>query len=183
MMEFRRVLEDCNLQDLGFVGDRYTWSNKCESANTVRAHLDRCCTSEGWSQLFPSARVKHLDMIGSDHCPILLDTEAELPRQRQRHKPIRFEALWLRSDQCEKMVKRAWGLGFLRGNENLMDRFYSCRISLMTWGKNTFGNINKRIRSLKTKWFSYRKVFSRVRFFQKSVNVRMRLKNCSMPRK
>ncbi|KAK4413835.1 hypothetical protein Salat_2796300 [Sesamum alatum] len=53
-------------------------------------------------------RVDHLDMLGSDHCPILLDTDATPVQTKRRNRPIRFEALWLRSEQCEEIVRRSW---------------------------------------------------------------------------
>lgn len=40
MADFRRVLADCNLHDLGFKGTTWTYNNKQSGLNNVRAHLD-----------------------------------------------------------------------------------------------------------------------------------------------
>jgi hypothetical protein len=42
MDAFRRALEDANLEDLGFVGDAFTWRNNWHLAQGyVRERLDR----------------------------------------------------------------------------------------------------------------------------------------------
>jgi hypothetical protein len=53
MAEFRRVLEDFQLLDLGFEGPRFTWCNgRYGSPNFTRERLDRAMASESWSTLF-----------------------------------------------------------------------------------------------------------------------------------
>lgn len=41
MLDFREVLTDCALMDLGFRGPKYTWCNKREGTNSISERLDR----------------------------------------------------------------------------------------------------------------------------------------------
>lgn len=56
---FRMALLDCELTDLGYDGNRYSWSNNREVPNTVRCRLDRACANSAWSALFPESYVEH----------------------------------------------------------------------------------------------------------------------------
>uniref|UniRef100_A0A2N9FAE5 Endonuclease/exonuclease/phosphatase domain-containing protein n=1 Tax=Fagus sylvatica TaxID=28930 RepID=A0A2N9FAE5_FAGSY len=71
---FREVLLDCSLQDLGFVGGEFTWSNKRDHQALVRAHLDRGVATGMWRQMFTSASIRHLVVSSSDHMGLLMDT-------------------------------------------------------------------------------------------------------------
>ena len=41
MAAFREALLDCSLQDMGFTGTEFTWSNNRENGDLVRVRLDR----------------------------------------------------------------------------------------------------------------------------------------------
>ncbi|KAL0445986.1 UNVERIFIED_CONTAM: hypothetical protein Slati_1726500 [Sesamum latifolium] len=72
--------------------------------NTVREPLDRACANPGWTNLFLEESINHVAMTCSDHAALLLrlqDTHVYGPRAA---RPWRFEAAWLQSAQCEKVV-------------------------------------------------------------------------------
>ena len=50
---FRNTLDDYDLEDMGFLGPRFTWSNKRGGNSHVQEHIDKgvCCFR--WKQLFP----------------------------------------------------------------------------------------------------------------------------------
>jgi hypothetical protein len=62
MEAFRGVLTDCNLQDLGFTGDPFTWKR-----GRMRERLDRALVNHSWSVLFLRAALQHLEYCRSDH--------------------------------------------------------------------------------------------------------------------
>jgi hypothetical protein len=70
MQAFRDVLSDCNLDDLGFLGDQFTWRR-----GHIRERLDRALANPMWLAMHPEAIVSHLDLMRSDHRPILLKTQ------------------------------------------------------------------------------------------------------------
>ncbi|KAL0367756.1 UNVERIFIED_CONTAM: hypothetical protein Sradi_3665700 [Sesamum radiatum] len=71
----RNPLQMCDLYDLGYTGEKFTWWNRREHPHTVRERLDRACANSAWKSKFPIACVTHLPLIYSDHCPMLLETE------------------------------------------------------------------------------------------------------------
>ncbi|MBA0790897.1 hypothetical protein Gohar_015513 [Gossypium harknessii] len=74
MREFRRVHEDCNLNDLGFVSLWFTWERGRFVSTIIKERLDRGVASLNWVNLFPGYRLEHLSHSFSDHCLLLLDT-------------------------------------------------------------------------------------------------------------
>ena len=67
MANFRSVLYDCNLFDLGFHGVPWTYNNKQEGNKNVKVRLDRAVACPQWSALFPDCKVSHIISSRSDH--------------------------------------------------------------------------------------------------------------------
>ncbi|KAL8550706.1 hypothetical protein ACS0TY_009201 [Phlomoides rotata] len=124
MDKFRHTISDLGLQDLGFQGNNYTWSNRRE--------LDRALANLMWWLWFPEAGVLHLLRFKSDHAPILLDCEALSKdggrKPRNREKVFRFEKMWMDHEACGEIVVKAWD----RGNTALKfsDRTLRCETQL-----------------------------------------------------
>ena len=57
-------------------------------------------------------------------------------------KPFRFEAMWLKDDQCEDVVHSAWDR-CLEGDAmgKMLTKVADCQNQLKLWDKSTFGNI------------------------------------------
>ncbi|KAL0415785.1 UNVERIFIED_CONTAM: hypothetical protein Slati_3410400, partial [Sesamum latifolium] len=104
---FRKCLETCNLANLGYEGSQFTWCNHREEPHTIRARLDRACASVEWL-VFPETRVRHIPSLQSDHSAILVETVHD-QQLVQKKKRFRFEAMWLRSPDCEEVVRKHWG--------------------------------------------------------------------------
>ncbi|KAL0305061.1 UNVERIFIED_CONTAM: hypothetical protein Sangu_3053800 [Sesamum angustifolium] len=79
MRNFRNALLECDLHDMGYIGDPFMWSNRQLAPFKVE-RLDRACANLGWAHLFPDASVSHLLQTCSDH----------------------------KSEQCEKVVADSW---------------------------------------------------------------------------
>jgi hypothetical protein len=102
MQAFRDVLNDCDLEDLGYSGDAYTWKR-----GRIRERLDRAIANRSWQDMHPEAAVQHLEYMRSDHRPILLDTEYQAIPSNQ-HYTRKFEAKWLKEESFNEVVKQAW---------------------------------------------------------------------------
>jgi hypothetical protein len=103
MQAFRECLSDCGLEELGYIGNKFTWKR-----GQMRERLDRAVGNAGWSQLFPRDGVHHLTSTGSDHRPIFVDTEtygSSLSSSRRRR---RFEGRWLQEEQVGDAVSTSW---------------------------------------------------------------------------
>jgi hypothetical protein len=77
--------------DMGFVGNKFTWSNHRSGLANVWERLDRGLANQEWVKLFPNSLINHLPTTKSNHCPILLSTTGTY---RNIPKPFRFEAFW-----------------------------------------------------------------------------------------
>jgi hypothetical protein len=88
-LEFLDFVHFNALVDLGFVGNRFTWSNHRSGKDNIRERLDRGLANQDWIQIFPNSLINRFPASHSDHCPILLSfagTYRDLP------KPFCFEA-------------------------------------------------------------------------------------------
>ncbi|XP_040986473.1 uncharacterized protein LOC121234570 [Juglans microcarpa x Juglans regia] len=61
MMLFREAIETSQLYDLGYSGDRYTWSNGHSEGTFVNERLDRYPTNGRWQELFKEVKVEEVE--------------------------------------------------------------------------------------------------------------------------
>ncbi|KAA3476120.1 reverse transcriptase [Gossypium australe] len=106
MEAFRRTLEDCLLEDIGFLGPWFTWERGRILERNIRERIDRCVATGSWSQTFLNYSLRHLSHSFSDHCPLLAETEDG--RKRSNTSRFRFESWWVLEESCEKEVKKLW---------------------------------------------------------------------------
>jgi hypothetical protein len=103
MQAFHDALKDCELEDMGYVGDLFTWRR-----GNMRERLDRGVVNDSWNNLLPHPSLINKETTRSDHQPILVDTEYQSTSHVITNGPRIFEARWLQEDTVEEMVKAAW---------------------------------------------------------------------------
>ena len=60
--------------------------------------------------------------------------------------------MWLRDDRCDELVTAAWERGMHEGSEwPFSNCIEECRTALVSWNKNTFGHVGRKISSLQKK--------------------------------
>jgi hypothetical protein len=102
MQAFRDALSNCNLHDLGFLGDPFTWHR-----GWIHERLDRVVADHEWLLMHPDATLTHFDCMKSDHRLILLETDwLNVPPSASG--PKRFEAKWLKEEDFRDVVANAW---------------------------------------------------------------------------
>ncbi|XP_059446462.1 uncharacterized protein LOC132178008 [Corylus avellana] len=69
---FREALEDCYLNDLGYVGSRYSWSNKHQDGGFTKERLHKAIANQSWCDLFQTVCVHVLAAQTSDHKPLIV---------------------------------------------------------------------------------------------------------------
>ncbi|KAA3478183.1 reverse transcriptase [Gossypium australe] len=106
MEEFRNTLQDCQLFDLGFSGNWFTWERGNLPETNIRERLDRGVANKKWISMFPQANIKHLVHSTSDHCPLLIVTNKDEYTKRQ--ETFKFEAWWVIEETFEAEVRRIW---------------------------------------------------------------------------
>lgn len=87
------LMDSCGLIDLGFKGQKFTWSNNQDGATNICKRLDRAIANVGWQTLFPQSRITHLVRSSSDHVPLLLETDGDA---FSHPKLFWFESMWIR---------------------------------------------------------------------------------------
>ncbi|KAA3470848.1 reverse transcriptase [Gossypium australe] len=106
MEDFRNALEDCQLIDVGYSGNWFTWERGNLPKTNIRERLDRGVANVNWMSMFPEANIKHLVHSTSDHCPLLITTIKE--EYISRPENFKFEAWWVLEETFEAEVKRIW---------------------------------------------------------------------------
>jgi endonuclease/exonuclease/phosphatase family metal-dependent hydrolase len=67
MRAFREAVEDCALQDLGFSGLPFTWDNRQDGRENVKARIDRALGNAALLNQFQVVKVRHFSIVQSDH--------------------------------------------------------------------------------------------------------------------
>ncbi|XP_075640364.1 uncharacterized protein LOC142612127 [Castanea sativa] len=81
------------------------WAKGRWGSAAIKRRLDRGIANISWRLAFPKAVISHLGAIELDHTPIMLDTN---PNEEFGHRPFRFEAAWLRDNNCIPVIEKAW---------------------------------------------------------------------------
>ena len=140
MEKFREVLDECNLLDLGYVGNKFTWSKKFPNGGMIWERLDRAVSTADWFDLFPATKVQTLSCVSSDHSPILILPDGF---NAKTQRPWRFEQMWLENRGCHDAVLEAWdrevaGLPM----ETVVSKIGVCQLKLTQWSKHSFCNVS-----------------------------------------
>ncbi|KAK6156380.1 hypothetical protein DH2020_010628 [Rehmannia glutinosa] len=152
MDQFRQVLADTGLHDLGYTGNPFTWSNGQGGESNIVERLDRALATETWQNIYPEYKVHHLPRLQSDHAPIsisvTLNGRQNSQSRARRKKIFRFEKIWLEHEKCEEIITQAWQHA---DGGSWSDKLLNCSQALSAWDKNEFGNVREKIVKLEKK--------------------------------
>lgn len=152
MDKFRSALEFCELEDLGFVGDPYTWRNHSHRADSyIKERLDRAIANLEWRSHFLAYKAINGDPRHSDHRPMIVVLEPEYRGNSTGcvFEQPKFEARWLEEEQCDEVVRNAWHLAMLTGDRGLAATIKRVGMELHTWSKEVLGDLKNRIKKVK----------------------------------
>ncbi|KAH7843067.1 hypothetical protein Vadar_012290 [Vaccinium darrowii] len=143
---FRDFISDSQLIDMGYVGYPFTWNNKRQGRSIVRERLDRALINSSWRINYPNGVLYHLRPMGSDHCPILVDSDRVRTKPRQRFV---FDRRWSKDVNCREIIARAWSTN-VEGSKwfKVQTRIMRCRLELLKWRRRSGSNSGKRIQHL-----------------------------------
>lgn len=106
VFDYISCIDFCNLLDLGFLGAKFTWTNRKDLSNLIQQMLDRVWVNSEWKLCFLEAFVSHLARMNSDHCPLFLSLVPNLGQRGVR--PFCFQPIWLSHNGFLNIVKEAW---------------------------------------------------------------------------
>jgi exonuclease III len=148
--QFLNTLNNCELFDLGYHGNKFTWANNQEDTHHIKERLDRFCANLAWTNYFPRFTNYHLLRFTSDHSPILLEFWDKFTCRTANHHSkhlIRFEEVWSHEKESFKIVQDTWVT--TQG-----DSVAKCKVvlhQLHHWGLKKFGDIPCRIHHIQTR--------------------------------
>ncbi|KAL5544765.1 hypothetical protein UlMin_008549 [Ulmus minor] len=147
--DFRKAVDDCQICDLGFVGDPFTWCNNWPN-DLIYERLDRGFGNIDWMDHFPNAKVEHLATICSDRRPLLFSFGNHLVADRcgrkKRVNRFHFEEAWSNDPGCGELVKSCWEVPATLGSaDSLLDKLDWCGRKLQRWGRDKFKRLGKDI--------------------------------------
>ena len=129
-------MSSCQLQDLGFKGCPYTWSNKRPGEANTKIWPDRSVANKEWTDRFQLSRIVHLSTHASDHLPLLLHVQSFSQPRQQRERSFKFEESWLLQSECADVIQEAWE----KAREDkvglvaIQEKIKACGADLMAWG-------------------------------------------------
>ncbi|XP_074293758.1 uncharacterized protein LOC141620909 [Silene latifolia] len=141
MTNFWDAVNDCGLRDLPFNGYEFTYDNGQAGIDNRQSRIDRAMVTESWVDIFPRARLYHLEPGWSDHVPIMVILDSRQSEREKGNRPFRFEQMWIGEDGCEDTIRRAWDPG-----EDMSTNLTKCATNLSAWKR---ANIGKLVRDIK----------------------------------
>ncbi|XP_021751074.1 uncharacterized protein LOC110716746 [Chenopodium quinoa] len=141
----REAVDYCQLEDLGYLGHDFTWANNRGGDENIQERLDRFLANRSWCVMFPASFVTHLTKRRSDHLPILLCIKEDLhmPKKKKKKKKMyRFEEMWLRDENCERIVSDAWDRG-----GDLCSKIAFTSSNLSAWSRDKFRDFVKELQA------------------------------------
>ncbi|KAK5775805.1 hypothetical protein PVK06_043747 [Gossypium arboreum] len=107
MDDFRTVLDECDFNDLGYIGKWFTWERGRFLSTNIRERLDRGVATLNWVNLCPSYQLDNLNDFFSDHYLILLDTVGkQMDFSYYEESSFRFEAKWCLNGSFEDEIRK-----------------------------------------------------------------------------
>lgn len=179
MALFRDCLEDCGLVDLGYVGPKFTWTNRQDADTHVKVRLDRAVGNGEFSLLFDDYEVTNVIATTSDHYAvfILLNSVDRSRDNAPVQQGFRFEAMWLRAPDYRDVFENAWR-EHSDGGRSLQSTWSNIQRvagSLKDWSRVTFGSVRRQIAKLEQRLHALRRqaVFAEVIASERAIEAKL----------
>jgi ribonuclease HI len=150
MQEFHQTLEECELNDLGYRGPKFTWSNCREGGDYIKERLDRGVANQEWQNLFPEAEVIVEAADVSDHSPLFLSLKKFIWRGKKK-KPFRYEAGWAKEQGFQEAIITAWTNPLMQGGgwAHLENKINACKNEITKWKETARKPTHANIKSMR----------------------------------
>uniref|UniRef100_A0A803PYN2 Uncharacterized protein n=1 Tax=Cannabis sativa TaxID=3483 RepID=A0A803PYN2_CANSA len=150
MDEFRSVLDSCQLNELPFNGDPFTWIKGRHNVDTIKERLDCCFTNNSWTSHFQPLVTSHLDYFSSDHRAIAVNIIEHGSNQTSPHRKTRFgfEKMWLKDAEAATIIRESWSEDNAGNISGFLNNLTSCTDALQRWHFHKFGRMKRDITQL-----------------------------------
>ncbi|XP_019232984.1 PREDICTED: uncharacterized protein LOC109213626 [Nicotiana attenuata] len=103
--DFKRCIEECELQDLKSTGAFFTWTNKQIGGDKVLSRIDRVLVNEDWNMQLPVSNVHYRNEGLFDHCPAIISWERGNTGQK---KMFKYYNMWSMATDFKEKIKAGW---------------------------------------------------------------------------
>ncbi|KAI0522548.1 hypothetical protein KFK09_004928 [Dendrobium nobile] len=136
--DFNDMIMNCNLIDIGFSGNKFTWHS-----GHLWQRLDRVLFNNAWVNVFNSSKVVHLSRTLSDHSPLLINVKFNM---LGLHSRFRIQNMWLTHESFLNVVQTNWSAPIFPDNSisgmvRLWAKLKRLKLVLNWWNHNIFKNI------------------------------------------
>ncbi|MCI17552.1 hypothetical protein A2U01_0038700 [Trifolium medium] len=111
------TLTECDLMDLGYQGDIFTWANNQADEYHIKERLDRFCANSNWIDSFPRNHTR--------------------PKRRIK----RIEHVWMQDKDSYSIVQQAW----CDPNKDSIHKLEDVLQQMHQWGNGKYGNVPRQI--------------------------------------
>ncbi|XP_042942824.1 uncharacterized protein LOC122277007 [Carya illinoinensis] len=134
---FMEVFHEGNLYDLGWQGDKYTWSNLHGHETFTKERLDRVVANPVLIEFYKEAWVEVMVASTSDHKPLLVHLKKYKVLEGDIRKAFKYEANWALEEECELILKKAWKQEVLERNQSskMVELLNRSKEVLQKWNK------------------------------------------------
>ncbi|KAF5466697.1 hypothetical protein F2P56_016602 [Juglans regia] len=137
MAQFKEVLEESELHDVGWHGDKFTWSNRHVDETFTKEILDRAVTNSKWFEAYPDKMLEVLPVRCSDHRSIVLWFDKQVGRGKNitYKRKFRYEAAWALEEDCGSVIGAECGKEMAgHSHTSLVQRLLAnCSKALTNW--------------------------------------------------
>lgn len=141
---FNEFISDFALMDVPVQNRNFTWTNK--RPQPTMSKLDRVFMSTDWSTKYPIITLEALEIIISDHAPLVLTCKGI----QQRKRRFQLEPFWFGYRTPRAIIQRLWDvegashreLGAIGG---FHQRTQLLHRALKLWQAETFGALEKEL--------------------------------------
>ncbi|KAI0524770.1 hypothetical protein KFK09_004155 [Dendrobium nobile] len=138
MDDFNSMISTCELHDIGFFGNAFTWSR-----GNLWQRLDRLLFNNDWMAKFHVTHVEHLSRTASDHAPLLLsitNSNVYIPNA------FKFQNMWLSHHNFMNVVESNWCAPIfpndnIYGMAKLWNKLSRLKQVLRWWNKHILKNL------------------------------------------
>jgi hypothetical protein len=100
---FNNFIGRFQLREIFMSGPKFTWSNKQRDPTLIK--LDRILVSDSWEANFPTCQAWSKARVGSEHCPLVLNTgETGMARPSN----FSFNEPWLLQEGFSELIQNKW---------------------------------------------------------------------------
>ncbi|XP_078173283.1 uncharacterized protein LOC144567103 [Carex rostrata] len=144
MQLFNDFISDAGLVDTPIKNRKFTWTSK--RPDPVFSKIDRVLTSAEWTVAYPVITLEALEILISDHTPLLLSCKG-LQQQARNNK---FECFWFNYEMPRAMVQNLWNNpATLEPLLHFHKKTKMLHKALSIWQKQNFGVMQKELQGVR----------------------------------